>query len=262
MNKATFLKLAMPFAMASAGSAHATYTTYFGEDQNNSATVPLVTLVNSQSAQASFLSTLTGAGVENFETRSGSGPLALSFTGYSGGTLTGTLSGAGNVVINAAGQTNGFGRYSVPGGTHYWDTNLASSTLQLTFGQKIAAFGFYGVDIGDFGGQAVVDLYVGTTLLKSLSVSNTIGNNGSTDGSVLYFGVIAGTSAETFDTIKFRTTLTGNDTFGFDSFTVAELRQVGSAPPPGGTVPEPTSLALAGLALAAAGFATRLTRRA
>jgi hypothetical protein len=69
---------------------------------------------------------------------------------------------------------------------------------------------------------------------------------------VLYFGVTAGTSAETFNTIKFRTTLSTSDVFAFDSFTIAELRQVA-----GTDVPEPTTVALVGCALLALGMSRR-----
>ncbi|MGK7896409.1 MAG: hypothetical protein AB4372_23035, partial [Xenococcus sp. (in: cyanobacteria)] len=43
------------------------FTTYFGEDLNNSDTVPLPSFPNADAAQADFLDRLNGVGTENFQ---------------------------------------------------------------------------------------------------------------------------------------------------------------------------------------------------
>jgi len=72
-------------------------------------------------------------------------------------------------------------------------------------------------------------------IINTLTVNNTQLND---DGSVLYFGLIAGGSNELFRSIKFLTTSGSGDVFGFDNFTIADLGQVG---PP---IPEPATLTL------------------
>ena len=84
-------------------------------------------------------------------------------------------------------------------------------------------------------------------------------NDGTNSGSVLFFGFA--TDEYKFDRLEFKITQTGTnplafDTLGFDDLRVANLRaSINGAPEPG-------SLALAGLALFAAGWARRAQRRA
>jgi hypothetical protein len=117
--------------------------------------------------------------------------------------------------------------------------------FQVDLSLSVAAFGFYGIDIGDYGGQLQLSLSNGDLL----TVPNTVGSNGSTDGSVLYFGIIAETAAEEFNSVSFLTTTGGGDVFAFDNFTIGSREQV--------TVPEPGTLALMGLGIAGFGFARR-----
>jgi hypothetical protein len=240
-------------ATLGAGSAHA-YTTFFGEDLNNSGATPLTTLTNSAGAQTTFLSNLTGAGVEDFESYSNGTtvPLTINFAGFGGSNLTATLGGSGAVGSVTPGTTNGVGRYSIPSASSskYWETDPGAGSVGITFGQKIAAFGFYGIDIGDFGGQLTVDLLDGATIIQTLTVNSTIGSNGSTDGSVVYFGLIAENAGQQFNSIRFNTTNTSGDFFAFDNFTIAEQRQVTP-------IPEPASLALVAVALLGLGLSQR-----
>jgi hypothetical protein len=240
-----FLKPALSLVAAStailtsafglAPSAQA-YRVFFGEDLNNSATRPLLSTPNANNAEASFLSNLVGVGTETFEGLSSgtTGPLGLTFPGAG----TATLTGPGRVASSIPGTTNGFGRYAVSG-SRFWEVN-ANGSFTINFSAPVAAFGFYGVDLGDFGGQLVLNLTGGGT--QSVMVPNTIGSSGSTDGSVLFFGLIAESLAETFSSISFAMTIGEGDVFAFDNMTVGSLKQV---KPPAESTPEP--IAIAGL---------------
>jgi hypothetical protein len=249
-----------------AGTAHAGYQTYFGEDLNNSELEPLKTTPKSDQARESFLSRMGKVGTETFEKQETgvAAPLKLSFPG-SAGALTATLSGGqGKVGFVDSGKTNGVGRYSVPSPTtnKFWDVAAgtgAASTFDVTFDRKIAAFGFYGVDIGDFGGQLELLLYANEVeLAGQLLIANTQGEDGITGGSVLFFGLIAEKESDLFKRVRFQMTNLFEfdvDVFAFDNFTIAERGQVD----PPGPVPEPGTLALLSVALLALANASRRT---
>jgi hypothetical protein len=238
--------LAAAVAIAAFGAGHANaYQTFFGQDLSNSATTPLSSIPNSSAAESAFLSQLIGVGTETFETQTvGSiAPLALTFPGAGTATLSG---GNGTVASVTPGTTNGAGRYSIPSATssNYWEVSAGGGgNFTITFTDSIAAFGFYGIDIGDFGGQLTLGLSNG----GSLTVNNAVGSNGSTDGTVLYFGLIAANAAEEFNSITFNTTTGQGDIFAFDNFTIGTQEQVCRVNC--GTVPEPATLGLLGLGL-------------
>lgn len=245
-----------------AGSANA-YVLYSGIDGNGNPS-RLTMTPNSAAAETNFRAQLAaGIGTENFENQTvgaGSG-LALNF----GAAGTATLTGGGGAVTATTstpnGGTIGVGRYSVPGGTNYWDVTAGSANaFQISFSQEIAAFGFYGIDIGDFDGTVQIELVnSANVVITSLNVPSA--SRGLAEGSVLYFGVIASGSSELFQSIRFNTTSGGTgirtDVFGFDSMTIATQAQVG---PPPGTVPEPGTLALLGASLVGLSLAQRRRR--
>lgn len=217
--------------------------TYFGEDLGLGESTRLVSHPNADAAQTAFLAGLVGVGTETFESYATltPAPLAIVFPGAG----TATLNGNGNVDTVVSG-TNGVGRYPISG-NNYWE---ASNVFSATFTAPQAAFGFYGVDIGDFNGQVTLTLAGGGSL--TLTVPNSTGISG---GSVLYYGVIATTAAETFTSVTFGNTAAGTDYFAFDDMTIGTLEQVD----PNIVVPEPVTVA--GLFLGVGSLAGYLRRR-
>jgi hypothetical protein len=231
-------KLLLITLISASFSANATTTTYFGEDLGLGEGTALSSTPNASAAQTNFLSSLINPGVENFEGLvNGTTNPAVNFIGAG---VTATLSG-GSVQSTINGSTNGVGRYGISGdpdgngSDSYYET---SNQLSLVFSKPVAAFGFYGIDIGDYNGQ--VTLTTSGGLNQFFNVGNTLNGSG---GSVLFWGVVSNT--DTFTGITFGNTAAGSDFFAFDNFTVGSLSQVKSP------VPEPEIYAtfLAGLGL-------------
>lgn len=285
--KKTLTAWAAASLMLAASSASA--AVYFDEDLNFG-TKPLTGIPLSQAAEADFLALLSGTGTETFESLTGkTGAFDLTFPG-STGDLTAALNGNGAVRTLAAGAADQ-GRYSVPAGssTNYLEVAGRTCTptgcpatggFEITFSQSVAAFGFYGIDIGDFEGQLSIEFVRedGTSVGGGpVEIQHSLGLT----GSVLFFGFVADSVSDLFRTVRFLTTdaIGQSDVFAFDNMTVGTYCQVagavdcgsgggGSGGGGGGgggeggggepnPVPEPTSLALALAALAG----LRLSRR-
>jgi hypothetical protein len=231
---------AAAFSATGAGA----YTIFFGQDLGlgEGTPLPVASRINSTAAQNSFLANLVGVGTETFEgfPTGTSAPLNLTFPGAG----TATLGGTGAIATVTPGSTNGFGRYAVTG-SNYWE---GTDDFTITFGAPVAAFGFWGVDIGDFNGQVTLTLQGGGVV--NLVVPNSTNIAG---GSVLYYGLIAEGAGELFTSITFGNTNPGVDFFAFDDMTIGSIEQVRPTPEPG-------TLALLGLAAALAGAAARRRR--
>jgi hypothetical protein len=217
-------------------SAQAILTEYFGEDLTPGGTVPAGG--NAITARNNFLSSLSGVGNEDFEslTLGSFAPFNLSFPG-STGSITATLTNGGPAEI----RNGGAGRFATSG-TQYLETDGGAS-FNVALSDPISAFGFYGTDIGDFGGQITLAATNGTT--TNLTVPNTIN---APDGSLLFYGFIDTTN--TYKNILFGNT-SGSDFFGFDDMVIGDPGQI--RPP----VPEPVTLLLMGMGLAGLGFARK-----
>jgi len=216
--------------LAASSASWAAATVYFGEDLGLGEGTALAAFPNASAAGASFLAALTGVGTENFESYSAgtAAPLVLNFAGAG----TATLTGDGAISSVTPGSTNGFGRYGTSG-SKYWQV---SNTFGMIFSAPVAAFGFYGIDVGDFNGQVQVTTINGGSTLYT--VPNSTGVSG---GGVLFWGIID--SATPITSLSFGNTAAGTDVFGFDDMTIGSVQQVNQTPEPG-------SLALLGLGLA------------
>ena len=242
LNVVYVLIMALAFITPSKGFS---LTTYFGEDLGLGETTPLSSWPNASLAETQFLSNLTGVGTENFESYADntSSPLAITFPGAG----TATLQGSGEVNEVTPGTTNGYGRYAISG-SKYWETS--SALFSIEFSDPIAAFGFYGIDAGDFNGQLQLIATNGHT--ETLTIPHTVGAPG---GTVIYFGFID--TEHTYTSIQFSNTGSSEDWFGFDDFTIGSPQQV--IPP--NPVPEPASMLLLSSGLLMAGAAIRRKKK-
>jgi len=230
------LVLAIVALACSTFTLQAGTVTFFGEDVNYAGDPTTATPTNSNAAQAAFFANLTGVGTETFEEFSQYTylPITVTFAGAGNATLTDPT---GTSYINSG--NDGAGRFPISG-TNYLETG-AGSGFTITFSSPISAFGFYGTDVGDFGGALSLDMTKSGGGSVLLPVGNTIGSNGSTSGSVLYFGFYDLTN--TYTSITFDNTGSGGvDIFGFDNFSIGSLQQVTPTPEPG-------TLSLLGLGL-------------
>src|SRR5262249_45007412 len=189
-------------------------------------TVRLKTHPNADAARAAFLAALIGAGTEDFERFADdtTAPIVLNFPGVGGEVITAVLhgNGRGREVTDPDG-TNGRGRFPISG-TKYYES---ASIFSIEFTRPIAAFGFYGTDIGDFDGQVTITYTDG--LSTTVMIPHTRLGLG---GSVIYYGFID--VDHPFVSLTFGNTSTGNvvaDAFGFDDMTIATADQLVTPPP-------------------------------
>ncbi|WP_027191406.1 PEP-CTERM sorting domain-containing protein [Fundidesulfovibrio putealis] len=229
------------FILSCATNSHALTQTFMGEDLGLGEGTRLNSYPNASSANAAFLSNLVGVGAEKFESFStgASAPLNVLFSNG----VTATLNGTGSIATVSSG-TNGFGRYPISGSNYY----EASGVFSIDFSAPIVAFGFYGIDIGDFNGQVTATTLNGSSHLYN--VGNSMNISG---GSVLFWGLID--TLNPFTSITFGNTNAGTDFFGFDDFTIGTIQQVAATPEPG-------TMVLMGLGAVGAFFLKRRHGRA
>ena len=215
-----------------ASMAHAAQVVYYGENLTPGGTVSGAPAA----ARSAFIGLLSGVVNEDFEgfAVGDLAPLPLSFAGS-------TLSGSGaveNVTTNGLFNTTS-------GGSQWW---AAASAFNIAFSTPIGAFGFYGTDIGDFGGKLILTLTDISDVVTTLTVPHLIDIG--QDGALLFFGFIDSSNA--YKSIAFGNTGNNLDFFGFDDMVFGNPVQ--GCVTNCGTVSEPDMLALlvsglAGLAL-------------
>ncbi len=204
---------------------------------------------NSLNASNNFQSILQGNFVQTFDNQttfvpntsfSTNSPIVLSFPDAAGPNIIATLGGAGpnpalivGAIRNTPGTTtNGFGRYSISNNQFLEVPAGGTNQFQISVSRAIAVIGFYGVDIGDFGGSLTLELFNGATSLGTRLVPSPTGSSGSTDGSILFYGIATSNPAEVFDRVVFNTTIGTGDVFAFDNLSIASLQQVVPTPAP------------------------------
>ncbi len=195
-------------------TANAAATIYFGENQSPAGGVSGDPLT----ARNAFLAALTaGVSTEDFESEAVGAPsVPLTFVGGLG-TINGNLTGTGAIRNSPS-----FGTYATSG-SQFYDNEFEAFTI--SFATAIAAFGFYGTDIGDISQALQVTLDIGLSSERVFTVANTINGN---NASLLFWGITD--VANPFTTVTFAQS--GSDRFGFDDLTVGDVKQVKGVPEP------------------------------
>lgn len=246
--------------VAAAAWAHASPTQFFGAEGDVVGVVTAPLIAERARFLALFDNTVQSYGFQPKEANT-SPPFDVLFNGSAGNTIKATLAGSSGQKVMDAPEAGRFNTTpNLPDGEpgKYWRVNASGSgQFSITFDRAISAFGFYGTDIGDFGGilSLVLKPWDVTLPLETLVVRPQT-TSAAANGLALFYGFANASRA--YSSISFVTSGTlldnaNSDYFGFDDFVVADAGQFLTPPTTG--IPEPGSLALAGLALLAAGFA-------
>jgi hypothetical protein len=223
--------------MVSSSPAFALQMTFFGEDAYS----PTGSYLNADAANADFLSRIDGfVGVEDFEgfQYEDTAPLFVDF----GDAGIATLTGQGNVFRSS--QFAGTPTPVPTSGDAAWLLTVPRDSFVLEFSDPVAAFGFYGGDIGDYGAQLGVRLNRANGTSDLVSIPHTLGANNTPDQNVLFWGIID--TENQITSLSFESLNNTREGFFFDDFTIASAEQLNRVPegPRPSSVPEPSSMLL------------------
>ena len=195
---------------------------------------------NAETARASFQAQ-TGTGWvksgQDFESyTAGDKPSVI---GFSGSAITATLTPIDSAFAQTITIPNTVaGRFNTTAGGTYFLT-IQPGDFNLAFSSGINAFGFYATDIASFAMDVVLTAEDNSTTTQSLGNSFGAGAG----GSLMFWGFYDESTKYKSITFSNQTTTTG-DFFGLDDLILGSYTAS-----TGGSVPEPGSLALVGLAL-------------
>jgi PEP-CTERM motif len=279
--------LALAFSLITAlvsVSAQAAITPYQGAqgpkpDLTNPAPPALLPVITDKQALYAQNVAPAALGGNEFESVVGGN---LNFTYGNGGSATfsgGATLQQGSIASPILGRyntTTGLPADPVSGEPSAGNWIEASSTFSISFSQAISAFSFFVTDLGDFFGTFSLDLFSGANgdeLLESIPLVNgaigdqvipaagggTVREMGTGNGNLLWVGITQSDPLKgiTKATLRISQCVVGQtpgcdglDVIGMDSIVINSYTGNG-----GGTIPEPSSLALAGLALLGLGAA-------
>jgi hypothetical protein len=255
--------LALPAVIGFAQPAQA-LSLFRGYDANpvDATVLPLASRTNSIAAYNSYKANLGGSGVttESYETISGVTPIdglvqqlsgvtaTYSYTKKTDGSSAGSSGVAAVQKADAAGLTNS-GTFPTDG-VRGISINSANN-FKIQFGSPLAAFSFWGTDLGDSKNTLTIVLKKAGVLVKSQLIDYLDTNAG--QSSVFFFGGIAQNVTEQFDEVELLSSINSNgDAIGIDQLAVGTAAQVTPM-----STPVPTPALLPGLLAFVAGARRR-----
>jgi hypothetical protein len=203
----------------------------------------------------SFETTPVGTLIDNLSTVISGINVKFSYKKIDGTSASSATSPSTQVQqADSIGLTNS-GTYPTNGlrGISINSTNNFSISFTDTAGNPslIAAFGYFGTDLGDFKNGLTMQFFNGTTLVNPLEQAIALPNT-SSNSSEFFYGFIADSSAQEFDRVAFVNSKS-NDAIGIDQIKIATPAQRLST-----QAPEPATIIGT---LIGAGYIRRIKRR-
>ena len=225
-------------ALAALASEANALSIFEGYDANpvNQTVLPESDRTNTSAAFLNFLQAIDNGSVttESFEslpTSQAIDGLSLNISGVSANFSylkpdNSSATGGGTTKVqlaNSSGMTNS-GTYPTDGEKGI--SINSSNQFSIDFSAPLAAFGFWGTDLGDKNNQLTVELLrdgtsVGNQLIDFLGAD-------AGDSSVFFFGGLADTPAEQFNQVRLLSSAK-SDAIGLDQLTIATPEQVAQA---------------------------------